>query len=428
MNISKPEILDKLHNEKLLIGFDLGNEYSLISYCFQNSDSPETASYTAGGEQYSIPTAMCKRREVGQWFYGREAVKYAEEEDGILIDNLLKKAYEGREIIVEDTPYDPVAILTLFIRRSLGILTFLGGVERIGAFMVTCETLDQRMVEVLSAAVSGLNLKTDKIFFQNHMESFYYYMLNQPAELWAHQVLLCDFSGQKLFVNYMERNLRTTPVVIYIDSKEFPEMGRDESSKPDRDLGFLDILRRCCDKRIISSIFLIGDGFKDDWMKESLRYACEGRRVFRGNNLYSKGACMCLREKLRCSDLGKNYVFLGRDKLKANIGMQVLRRGEESYLALLDAGLNWYEAKKTTEFITERDNKFELTITPLNGKNPKLVEINLDNLPRRPDRTTRLLMQVSLKSPNILLLDIKDEGFGEIFPSSGLTWQQEIEF
>lgn len=428
MNISKPEILDKLHNEKLLIGFDLGNEYSLISYCFQNSDSPETASYTAGGEQYSIPTAMCKRREVGQWFYGREAVKYAEEEDGILIDNLLKKAYEGREIIVEDTPYDPVAILTLFIRRSLGILTFLGGVERIGAFMVTCETLDQRMVEVLSAAVSGLNLKTDKIFFQNHMESFYYYMLNQPAELWAHQVLLCDFSGQKLFVNYMERNLRTTPVVIYIDSKEFPEMGRDESSKPDRDLGFLDILRRCCDKRIISSIFLIGDGFKDDWMRESLRYACEGRRVFRGNNLYSKGACMCLREKSKCSDLGKNYVFLGRDKLKANIGMQVLRRGEESYLALLDAGLNWYEAKKTTEFITERDNKFELTITPLNGKNPKLVEINLDNLPRRPDRTTRLLMQVSLKSPNILLLDIKDEGFGEIFPSSGLTWQQEIEF
>ena len=98
MNISKPEILDKLHNEKLFIGFDLGNEYSQISYCFQNSDEPETASYTAGGEQYSIPTAMCKRREVGQWFYGREAVKYAEEEDGILIDNLIDKAYSGREM------------------------------------------------------------------------------------------------------------------------------------------------------------------------------------------------------------------------------------------------------------------------------------------------------------------------------------------
>ena len=428
MNISKPEILDKLHNEKLFIGFDLGNEYSQISYCFQNSDEPETASYTAGGEQFSIPTAMCKRREVGQWFYGREAVKYAEEEDGILIDNLIDKAYSGREIVVEDTPYDPVAILTLFIRRSLGILTFLGGIERIGAFMITCEVLDGRMVEVLTQAMAGLNLKTDKVFFQSHMESFYYYMLNQPSELWSHQVLLCDFSGQKLFVNYMERNLRTNPVVVYIDSKDFPDMVRDEGSKENRDMGFLQILRESCDKKIISSIFLIGDGFKDDWMKESLKFACDGRRVFRGNNLYSKGACLCLKEKLKGGDATKDYVFLGRDKLKANIGMQVLRRGEESYLALLDAGLNWYEAKKSTEFITEKDNKFEIMITPLNGKNPKLIEINLDNLPRRPEKTTRLSMELTLKNPNTLVLDIKDEGFGEIFPSSGLTWQQEIEF
>ncbi len=425
MNISRPEIIEKLHNEKLLIGFDLGDEYSLVSYCFRDSDSPETASYTAGGEQFSIPTVLCKRRGVGQWFYGREAVKYASEEDGILVDDLLKKAYEGKEIIVEDNTYDPVAILTLFVKRSLGILTFLGGVERIGAFMITCENLDERMVSVLEQVVAGLNLKTDKIFFQNHMESFYYYMINQPEELWNHQVLLCDFSGKSMFVNYMERNLRTTPIVIYIDSKEYPEMERDSEDKDEK---FLGILEECCGKKIVSSIFLIGDGFKDEWMKESLKYACENRRVFRGNNLYSKGACLCLREKLNTDSAGKNYVFLGRDKLKANIGMQGIKRGEEAYLPILDAGVSWYEARRTVEFITEKDNRFEIMITPLNGKNPKLVEVNLDNLPRRPDKTTRLAMEITLKSTNLMYLDIRDEGFGEIFPSSGLTWQQEIEF
>lgn len=285
MNINKPEILEKLHTEKFLIGFDLGRDYSQISYCFQDSEMPETASYTAGGEQYSIPTAMCKRREIGQWFYGREAIKYAQEEDGILIDNLLEKAYRGDEIIVEDQSYDPVAILTLFVKRSLGILTFLGGAERIGAFRITCDLLDERMVEILERVVSGLNLKTTKIFFQNHLESFYYYMLYQPKELWMHQVLLCDFSGRTLFINYMERNLRTTPIVIYIDSKEYPEMVRDESRKEDKDSRFLSILNECCNEKIISSIFLIGDGFKEEWMQESLRFACAGRRVFQGNNL-----------------------------------------------------------------------------------------------------------------------------------------------
>lgn len=427
MNINKPEILEKLHNEKFLIGFDLGKDYSQVSYCLENSDEPETVSYTAGGEQYSIPTVMCKRREVGQWFYGREALKYAEEEDGILIDNLIEKAYKGDDIVVEDQSYDPVAILTLFIKRSLGILTFLGGIDRIGAFMITCDNLDERMVEILGRVVTGLNLKADKIFFQNHMESFYYYMLYQPRELWDHQVLLCDFSDRTLFINYMERNLRTKPVVIYIDSKEYPELNRDDYRKADKDSTFLSILTECCEKKVISSAFLIGDGFKDDWMQESLKYICNGRRVFRGNNLYSKGACLCLKEKLQ-GEGDREYVFLGRDKLKANIGMDVLRRGEESYLALLDAGVNWYEAKKKVEFFTEKDNKFEIKITPLNGRHPKLVEVTLDNLPRRPDKTTRLSMEVSLKNPNTLFLEIKDEGFGEIFPSSGLSWQEEMTF
>ena len=47
---------------------------------------------------------------------------------------------------------------------------------------------------------------------------------------------------------------------------------------------------------------------------------------------------------------GKNHVYLGQDKLKSNIGMKVRRQGEESYQALLDAGINWYEAQNTMEF------------------------------------------------------------------------------
>lgn len=426
MNLSKPEILEKLHTEKFLIGFDLGKDYSQVSYCFQNSENPETASYTAGGEQYSIPTVLCKRKEVGQWFFGREAVSVAEQNEGILVEDLLTKAYDGEEIVVEGVSYDPVSMLTLFVKRSMSILTFLGGVERIGAFMITTQNLDERMVEVLGRVVSGIGLKTNKIFFQNHMESFYSYMLYQPKELWLQHVLLCDYSSEEMHVFAMERNLHSTPIVIYIDEKSSGEVNRKES-REGQDMSFAQVLNTCCSEAIVSSIFLIGDGFGEDWMQESLKIACAGRRVFRGNNLYSKGACYSLRERMQENTIGKDYVFLGKDKLRANIGMQVLKRGVEMYQPLLDAGNNWYDCKKEIEFIPEKENRFELVVTPLNGKGGKIVEVSLDNLPRRPAKTTRLHLSISLKDAETVVLDIEDKGFGEIFPSSGLSWTETFE-
>ena len=172
---------------------------------------------------------------------------------------------------------------------------------------------------------------------------------------------------------------------------------------------------------------MIGDGFKEEWMDDSLKYLCKGRRVFGGNNLYSKGACFGMKEKLCESELGKNHVFLGDDKLKANIGMKVVRRGIDSYFALLDAGQNWFDAKKHCEFILETDSSFEVRITPLNGKDVAVVEISLDGLPERPEKTTKIEMDIYLKNVNTVVLHMEDKGFGEFFPASGKVWQEEFE-
>ena len=161
-------------------------------------------------------------------------------------------------------------------------------------------------------------------------------------------------------------------------------------------------------------------------MKESLRFLCQGRRVFKGNNLYSKGACLGIREKLHPSDAGKGMVYLGEEKLKANIGMQVRRRGEESYYALLDAGVNWFDASKECEFLLEGDASFELRVTPLNGKEIKLVEIILDGLQIPQEGFVRIHMDLRLKNENTVVLSLQDVGFGELLESSGRSWTEEF--
>ena len=189
---------------------------------------------------------------------------------------------------------------------------------------------------------------------------------------------------------------------------------------------FCEVVKKELDGRIVSTAFLVGDGFKENWMGESLRLLCRNRRVFQGNNLYSKGACSGALEKLDPSREGRNYIYLGQDKLKSNVGMKVLRRGEEAYFAVLDGGVSWYEAFADFEVILESGNTVEFQVTPLTGEPATEREIVLEGLPERPKNTSRLKVHVEMSAPDRVTVTIEDMGFGEIFPSSGKGWTSTI--
>lgn len=406
-------------SEKVIVGYDLGNKYAQIScYVTGSEEEIRTLSSVAGSSVYTIPLALSKRQGVNQWFYGSEAIRYAGEEEGILVENLLKLARDGEPVQIDGAPIDPVALLTLFLKRSLGLLSQVTNTERIGALMITCEELDHRMLEVLTAATEGLHLKTDQICFQSHVESFYYYNLYQPEELWRHKTILCEYGEASIRTYCMECNRHTTPVVAYMEEREFP------FPVPESDEKMQEIAKKLCENQMISSVYLIGEAFSRDWMKESLRYLCKGRRVFQGNNLFSKGACYGMMERLTPGENGKNHVFLGRDKLKSNIGMKVLRQGEESYQALLDAGINWYEAKNTMEFYLLEGRAVEILITSLTGKGNRIARIVPEEL---QEGIIRLRISVEMRDDTHLKVELEDLGFGTFRAATHHIWKEEIE-
>ena len=418
-----------LGSDRVVVGYDLGNEFSQISFSVSGSGKVETLSQVAGTEDYNIPTALCKRNGVNQWYYGREALRQGEAEQGILVENLLELALDGEPVLIEGESFDPVALLTLFFKRSLGLLAQVSSPDKISAMMITCEVLDARMLDVLRRMMAGARLKTDRIVFQNHMESYYSFMLRQPEELWAHgSVLLRRENGIRAYC--MECNKRTEPKVVFIEERNFslkdevllPEEESLRQELPDREL--LEISREVCREKMVESVFLIGDGFDQEQMRESLRFLCRKRRVFQGNNLFSKGACMGMQERLDPGPLWKKYAFLGKDKLKANIGMDILRQGEASYYALLDAGVNWYEAGQELDFYLRDGNEITLKIMQLTENSGKLAQMVLEDL---PGNVARLHASFYLEEENVLTVEVRDLGFGEIRPSSGRVWREKIE-
>lgn len=420
-----------LNHGKVLIGYDIGAEFSQISYCVGDKDV-DTLSSVAGEESYNVPTVLCKRIGVNQWFYGKEALRCAQDQEGILVENVLKLALDGEPVQIDGTTFDPVALLGLFVKRSLGMLSQIIAPERLSGMMITCEKPDARMIEVLQQVVKSLNLKTDKVFYQSHAESFYHYVIKQPDELRQSRVLLLEYRGTKVLAYCMDCNRRTTPVVCSVDAWEhdmppYEPMPEDEVLRREKmerlDREFDGIASQVCMNTAVSSVYLIGDHYSDEWMKASLRTLCMGRRVFQGNNLYSKGACMAMQERVHSSEVGRAHVFLGQDKLKFNVGMNMLNQGEETYVALLDAGVNWYEAEHTFEFYQRGDNEFDLLLTSLLGGELRKERIVLeDMLPGM----SRMKANIFLTDEKSLVLEIEDLGFGNFREATHQVWRKEI--
>lgn len=422
-----------LSQDKAIIGFELNNDYAQISYSLSENKGVETLSQVAGEEDYNIPLILCKRVGVNQWFFGKEALRYGEGERGIQVDNLLKLALQGEPVLIDGESLDPVALLALFVKRCLGLLSTVITADRIAALMFTCEVIDHRMLEVLKQVVERIKLKTNNISYQSHTESYYSYLVQQPRELWMNQSVLFSCSGGSITTYRMECNRNTSPVVAFIDERIFPFPEWEDTAQEqlfvernlrEKDMTLLDISRQICENNPIGSVFLIGEGLEQSWMKESLKYLCHQRRVFMGNNLFSKGACLSMKERLYPDDSREKYVFLGNDKLKANVGLNLLRQNEEVYCALLDAGGNWYDSEAEIEFYIRNGNEITLTITPLIGKSGKLAQISLEDF---DVPVSRIRMKLYLETEKEMIVELEDLGMGEIRPSTGHVWKERIQ-
>lgn len=426
-----------LHHDRLMVGYDLGTEFSQISYSC-GGDSVETVSLVTGAEVFGIPTVLCKQVGTNRWFYGREAQSAAQEGRGILVRDLVQKAADGEPVLVDGTSFDPVLLLALFVKRSLGLLTQMFPSDRIYSLAITCETLDRRMLEVLEQVTAELQLKTDRIFYLDHAECFYHYMLRQPEELTQGQVYLLEYSGRNIRSYRMEFNRRTEPVVVYIDRREhemtsyepMPEAENLRQEKFERlDAGLAGIIDSFCMGAAVSAVYLIGEWFSEEWMKHSLRILCRGRRVFQGSNLFGKGACISLLERQQASEAERTHVFLGEDKLKYNIGMEFDRRGQEAYRPLLNAGANWFEAEQTLEFYvcSEEDEgvpELTLRIVALTSSKVLAARLPLEGL---APGFARLRLYVHMTAENRLAAEVTDLGFGAVRPAAGRVWREEFE-
>lgn len=421
-------------DKRVVIGYDLGDYNCQVSYYYLDSEEPETITTIAGGEQFNIPTVLCKENNKDNWFYGKEAYEY--EEEGVLVTNLLSLAECEKDITIGEEQFSTLDLLVLFIEKSLTLLKPIIANKKIEVVAITVAGVNLYKLELLEQVMKEVKLKTQKITFHDKEEAFFAYILNQEVLLWKNQVLVCDITEGFLSIMRLEMNRNTAPTVAFIEKIEYEDLdfskipktvvAKEEFLKKQDSL-LSEIIKSVSNSHEISSVYLIGDVFRENWYSQTLKRIGKGKRIFQGNNMYSKGACYLAKEQIITSKLMEKHVFLGSEKVKVNVGMNILKNGKVAYLVLVDGGQNWFDIKKEFDIILEGDNIVTFQIMPLRGGEIKLLDVVLSGLPIRPKKASRVNIIVDLISEFRLRVQVRDMGFGELYLSTDLVWTEEID-
>lgn len=409
-----------------IIGYEINEKTCQISFYNDQQWEPETLE--SESDNYQIPLIIGKLRDT--WAYGKEAKRLVSISEGFTVTRLLERSLAGEKVEFGEDTYDAVWLLSKFIQMSLQ--TF----PKIDGIVFTVPELTEELAKLLRGIAVRMNIDKQHIFIQDYKESFCNYLFYQPKELWQYEAALfcCDRNEIKA---YMLRRLKpglgggkttfvTVDEVASAHMKElaavYPVLNEDKAREADS--MFCKFIEGVFDKRIVSSVFLTGEGFENNWYPNALRLLCNGRRAFIGNNLYSKGACFTSYRKMYMQV--EDPVYLSDGKLTDQITLNLRVNGQEMWYPIVSWGAQWYESNNQWEVLLEKVEDIELHIESLVQGTVRTEVIPMDKFPRRSEYAMRLMIETLFMDEKTCKIIVRDMGFGEFYPATDFQKEKII--
>ncbi|MEG0356054.1 MAG: DUF5716 family protein, partial [Lachnospiraceae bacterium] len=308
--------------------------------------------------------------------------------------------------------------------------------SRIDQITFTVPTMSVDIDKMLKGIGQRMNIARECVYVQDYQESFCHYMCYQPKELWQFEAALfyCDRDEMKA---YMLRKLKTGQRVgintfVAVDEVARAQISELQAVYPvlnvdkakEADARFKLFIEGVFEKKLVSSVFLTGEGFENNWYPASLKVLCNGRRAFLGNNLYSKGACYTSYQ--RHTGLLEGPIYLDATKMTNQISLRMRVDGTEQWYPIVTWGSRWYEADTSFEVLLEDTEDIEIHIESLATKELEVVTVSLKGLPVRKNYSVRLQVKVLFLDEKTCQISLKDIGFGEMFRETDFQIEKMI--
>lgn len=415
-----------MDDNTLIVGLDLCNDYTQMSYYNETTYEVESVYYDESQSEFMIPTILGVTKDGKEWCIGEGAVRLANSQEGQAVTNFI----DGKQEIftIYGTEFDKSQLLEKYLRKVLLLLKRVFPTKSIRRLVITIRKLDLALIDQIYEALSGLGLYKDRVHVISHEQSYLSYALSRKKELWMNDVGLFEINEHGLMYYQISMDRRTEPMLVGITSKDFTDrLSSDYASKSAEELQytFKNIYSTVLHKQVISTIYLTGPGFHEEWLGPCVNDLCAGRRVFIGQNLYCYGACYTARNELKGED-GIKYAYLSNEALSYSVSMNLYSEGKVSERCLVPTATPWYEVKRAFHVILDGERELQFIIRDAISHTTTTRIIALDGLDPKMNRSARVEVRLESTKDHALIVDVKDIGFGEQFPGSNRIWEEII--
>lgn len=411
---------------EIIAGIDLCRDFTQL--CIYNTETLAMDSISLSNDKQSLrtPTALTYSRDPRDWTL--YSPRHNDSSNYVCVKNIYSLAEEGRSMTIDGKEYTPDMFLSRFFRRVLGCISPDFAFENIKGVTVTIKNHNAELEKYIALGLENNGLTSEHYKILTHTEAFMYFVVMQNKDIWINDVGLFDFDEESFKYYVLQFGRKQQPMSVVAEGNDFSDTVKFEMFEETDQLRLTYAFENICGvmlhKQNVSAVYATGNGFETSWADDILKRMCVGRRIFRGQNLYVKGAAYSA--LLFFEGGSSNFLIISEDNLKSSISLRAVSNAELTEVSFGSIGQNYKEAGGSCEIIMDDTNEIDFMIHNALKKDFFCAIMTLDALNMREDKTTRLRVDVRFANRDTAIVTVRDIGFGNVRKTDYRIWEQVL--
>ena len=307
------------------------------------------------------------------------------------------------------------------LKKLLALIPDYSAQQEIASLSIRLSNLSMEGISRVKRDAASLSFPMERLHFLDDRDAFCRFAMQQKRELTLHDMVLFFCRQNELSCITLTKTTKSVPQELKVEKKKLGTLDPDEVT---RDRQFAEFAQKELNGRLVSTVYLSGDGMEGNWLSISLSVLCKGRNVFRGSDIYARGACQDA--IMRTHKEKPSYIFFHEYKLKKNLLLKVRNQNQFVFAELAEAGINCYEAQRSIEVLLSDDSSVDLWVRDPRTNQARVETLELTGLTKRGDRRTRLEIALLPLTTSKCMVRITDLGDVMEPASGGQIWEYEI--
>ncbi len=411
---------------KIVLGIDLCDDITQVTVMRPHAAEPDAVCFDARTRKEFLPTSLWLGPS-GEWSIG-EAVQA----EVTLLPPFFHAAVNEEDVTVGETVYSGRELLERYVSLLMKKVRERYGETEVGFVAVTCEEANTKesvrtMLSEIFEEREGLR---GRCLILSHLEAFLHFVIRQEEGLWKNGSAAFDYAADGLLFYHMECRMVGGRRVLVADYKDYSEMiPPDFISQGETEQGALafERLAGLALQKKAAALFVTGRGFEGEWVSEVLRLLSSGRRVFRGQNLYTQGACYAGAELFR-QEQNVDFSLLTPEQITVDVSLLAEGPEVEDGVLLVAAGEPYRKVRVQKEVLLDTTDKVMFRVLEAGTTTPQLIRVSPSIPELRGDRTSRYEVRLFFAKRDLMVLQLKETGFGEFYPTTYRVYEELVDF